>query len=291
MAVNAAGELIGVPTRASAGGPEGDIVDCRPVVDTNRDGVIDDSDTCVPIGGFINGLRPVNLARPLIASAERGEPYAAAPLALPPSGGYDLTETYFMGLVFSDGVSSDDRPRDLWYALPGGATKLCAFWDYEGMTDGMRWSAYWFINGELDEGGSYLDEVWDGGGAGNWWVCVLNESGLDSGLYELVLEVESGYMLADSIFVGGDHALVDLTLVNDSGTRICYAYLAPSQAENWGQDRLGREESVPPGESRAFQFASGTYDALLVDCDGNTLLEKYGIDLAREHTLSAGGPE
>jgi S1-C subfamily serine protease len=286
MAVNAAGELIGIPTRASAGGSEGEIVDCRPVVDTNRDGVIDDNDTCVPIGGFINGLRPVNLARPLIAAAESGEPYAAAPLAPPPSGGYDLTETYFTSLVFSDGVSEDDRPKDLWHALPGGTAELCAFWDYEGMTNGMRWSAYWFVNGELDEGGSYLDEMWDGGGAGNWWVCVLNEGGLDDGLYELVLEVESEYMLADSIFVGGDHALVDFTLVNDSGERVCYAYIAPSQAENWGQDRLGREESVLPGESRVFQFASGAYDALLADCDGKTLLEQYGIDLARERTLS-----
>jgi len=289
MAVNAAGELIGIPTRASAGETDGDIVDCRPVVDTNRDGQIDESDTCVPIGGFINGLRPVNLARPLIAAAEGGEPYAAAPLAPPPAGGYDLSDTYFHDLVFSDGVSQDDEPKDLWYALPGGATELCAFWDYEGMTDGMRWSAYWFINGKLDEGGSYLDELWDGASAGNWWVCVLNESGLDDGLYELVLEVESEYMLADSIFVGGDHALVDFTVVNDSAEMVCYAYIAPSQAENWGQDRLASEESVSPGGSREFQFASGSYDVLLADCDGKTLLEQYDIDLAQERTLRFSG--
>jgi len=289
MAVNAAGELIGIPTRASAGETDGDIVDCRPVVDTNRDGLIDDNDTCVPIGGFINGLRPVNLARPLIAAAESGETYTAAPLAPPPAGGYDLSDTYFRSLIFSDGVSDDDQPKDLWYALPGGAPELCAFWDYEGMTDGMRWSAYWFVNGELDEGGSYLDELWDGASTGNWWVCVLNESGLNDGLYELVLEVESEYMLADSIFVGGDHSLVDFTLVNDSGEKVCYAYIAPSQAENWGQDRLGSEESVSPGERREFQFASGTYDALLADCDGKTLMEKYGIDLARERMLRLGG--
>ena len=289
MAVNAVGELIGIPTRASAGETDGDIVDCRPVVDTNRDGLIDDNDTCVPIGGFINGLRPVNLARTLIAAAEGGEPYAAAPLAPPPAGGYDLSDTYFRGLVFSDGVSENDQPKDLWYTLPGGAPELCAFWDYEGMTEGMRWSAYWFVNGELDEGGSYLDELWDGASAGNWWVCVLNESGLDDGLYELVLEVESEYMLADAIFVGGDHALVDFTLENDSGEKVCYAYIAPSQAENWGQDRLGSEESVSPGERREFQFASGSYDVLLADCDGKTLLEQYNLDLAQERTLRFSG--
>ena len=72
MAANALGELIGVPTIAASGAEGGDIVDCRPVADTNRDGSIDQFDTCVPIGGFINGLRPVNLALPLIAAAQSG---------------------------------------------------------------------------------------------------------------------------------------------------------------------------------------------------------------------------
>src|SRR4030065_1371770 len=41
MAVNSAGQLIGVPTRASGGSTEGGIVDCRPGGDTNRAGLID----------------------------------------------------------------------------------------------------------------------------------------------------------------------------------------------------------------------------------------------------------
>ncbi len=289
MAVNSAGQLIGVPTRASAVEAGGDIVDCRPVVDTNRDGVIDDQDTCVPIGGFINGLRPVNLARPLIEAAERGDAYVAAPLAPPPSGGYDLTDTYLHNLAFSDGVTEDDQPKDLWLALPGGSTELCAFWEYEGMIDGMRWSAYWFVDGALDEGGSYLDEEWDGSDAGSWWVCVLDEGGLSDGMYEVVLEVEGENMIADSIFVGGDHTLVDFTLVNESTLEICYIQIAPNQAENWGQDRLGIEETLQPGAEQAFRFASGAYDMLLSDCDGDPLLEEYGIDLTRDSTYRFTG--
>ena len=289
MAVNAAGQLIGVPTRASAGETRGDIVDCRPVVDTNRDGVIDDNDTCVPIGGFINGIRPVNLARSLIEAAERGDAYVAAPLAPPPSGGYDLADTFLHRLVFSDGVTDDDQPRDLWLALPGGSTELCAFWDYEGMIDSMRWSAYWFVDGVLDEGGSYLDEEWDGSDAGNWWVCVLDEGGLSGGMYELVIEVEGENMLADSIFVGGDHTVVDLTLVNESTLEICYIQIAPNQAENWGQDRLGVEDTLRPGAEQVFRFASGTYDMLLSDCDGDSLLEEYAIDLSQDGTFRFTG--
>jgi S1-C subfamily serine protease len=68
-AVNGKGELIGVPTMASAG-EDGEIVDCRPVTDTNRDGVIDRYDDCVPIGGFLNLLSPASRAEVLLAQAK-----------------------------------------------------------------------------------------------------------------------------------------------------------------------------------------------------------------------------
>jgi S1-C subfamily serine protease len=72
LVANAAGELIGVPTQLGYGG-EDEFVDCRVLADTNRDGLIDENDNCVPTGGFINALRPVSLALPLIEAAERGE--------------------------------------------------------------------------------------------------------------------------------------------------------------------------------------------------------------------------
>ena len=72
LAVNAAEELIGVPTQLGYGGDD-QFVDCRSLADTNRDGYIDDNDSCVPTGGFINALRPVKLALPLIEAARRGE--------------------------------------------------------------------------------------------------------------------------------------------------------------------------------------------------------------------------
>jgi hypothetical protein len=210
-------------------------------------------------------------------------------MAPPPSGGYDLGDTYFFGLVFSDGVTEDDQPLEQWHALPADSVQLCAFWDYEGMVDGMRWSAYWFVDGELDEAGSYLDESWAGSDTGNWWVCVMDEGGLGDGLYELVLEVEGESLLTDAIFVGGDHSVIDFTLSNESGLEVCYIQIAPNQAENWGQDRLGAEETLLPGSERVFSFAGGAYDMLLSDCDGKPLLEKYGIDLTQDVTFRFTG--
>lgn len=62
-AMNARGQLIGVPTTGAA-------LDCRPG-DTNGDGVEDEADVgCVPTGGSLAQLRPINLARPLLASVD-----------------------------------------------------------------------------------------------------------------------------------------------------------------------------------------------------------------------------
>jgi S1-C subfamily serine protease len=62
-AINAAGELIGIPSSGTA-------LDCRPG-DTNGDGVVGPEDVgCLPTGGSLAQLRPINLARPLLASVD-----------------------------------------------------------------------------------------------------------------------------------------------------------------------------------------------------------------------------
>ena len=72
LASNAKGELIGIPSQLGYGG-DGQFIDCRVLADTNRDGVIDNQDSCVPTGGFINALRPIKLAIALIEAAKGGE--------------------------------------------------------------------------------------------------------------------------------------------------------------------------------------------------------------------------
>jgi S1-C subfamily serine protease len=84
------GNLVGIPTQLGSGGDSG-IVDCRTLADTNRDGVIDENDTCVPTGGFINSLRPIKMALPLIEAARKGEENIVAEIvpeqtALPQTG-------------------------------------------------------------------------------------------------------------------------------------------------------------------------------------------------------------
>jgi hypothetical protein len=65
-------KLIGIPTQVDAGEP-GDIVDFRPLSDTNHDGQIDGRDTCVSVGGLLNALRSVRVVMPPIKAARRSE--------------------------------------------------------------------------------------------------------------------------------------------------------------------------------------------------------------------------
>ena len=278
LGANSEGELVGIPTIVTSGSEYGQSVDCRPLADTDRDGDIDSADSCVPVGGFINALRPINLAAPLIEAAVAGRQYLGSEPQMPPEG-FDIGQVKFEGLLFSDGVTETNEPTQLWYALPDTSTTICAFWDYQGMTDGLTWSSYWFINGELDEGSSISGQVWGGGEQGNWWVCNFNENGLANGVYEVVLEVEGSVLATDSVFVGGSRNAINYMLVNSSEAAVCLVNLSPTDANNWGQNDLASGERIEPGGSRGFPLASGTYDLRVVDCSGNPIVEEFGLEI------------
>jgi S1-C subfamily serine protease len=118
LAADSEGYLIGIPTQLGYGGDD-QYVDCRVLVDTNRDGIVDDQDSCVPTGGFINALRPINLALPLIEAASQGRvtihnemaPISNEPVEMPSSG----------QVLYSDDFSSDANGWD-WSGREGSIT-------------------------------------------------------------------------------------------------------------------------------------------------------------------------
>ena len=149
LAADDSARIMGVPTRASSGG-NGNITDCRQVQDTNGDGQVDQNDSCIPIGGFINALRPIELARPLIQAALAGKQYVSRF-----NGG---------GAVSEAGSGSEAASNFAWldatYTSKGcdlgnpvssfPATALCigASFTYSGMTKGEAVREQWFLNGK-----------------------------------------------------------------------------------------------------------------------------------------------
>lgn len=199
-AVSEEGLLLGVPTQGGAGSTD-KIVDCRYIADTNGDGYIDENDTCVPMGGFINALRPINLAKPLIEAASRGlgpQPTPQPqPQPQPPTG-----EARVSRFLFAPGVDEYDQPVSVVDSFPSGTEEIYLFFYYEGFQDGVSWQPVLVYNGE-----AYPDlwplSNWDGGAEGSWWVSVWDNAPLAEGTYEFVLNYGGEALGSASVQVGG----------------------------------------------------------------------------------------
>jgi len=199
-AINEEGELIGVPTRIGAGNTK-EKVDCRPVADTNNDGDIDAKDTCVPVGGFINALRPVNLAKSVIRAAGRGlgKP-TLKPRPLPePKARKEGARV--SRLIFAPAVDDYDQPVTVADSFPSGTEDIYLFFDYEEFQDGVPWSAELIY-----ENGTYTDTwpmtSWDGGPSGSWWIGYGGQV-LDDGTYEFILYYDNEEIGSAEVEVGG----------------------------------------------------------------------------------------
>lgn len=65
---------------------------------------------------------------------------------------------------------------------------------------------------------------------------------------------------------------VNLTVNNTSGNQeICYLFVSPTTASDWGPDLLGNQGTIPPGQSFSLAVEPGIYDVLMQDCSGNEL--------------------
>lgn len=201
-AINQRGELVGIPTQAAAGA---DVlpVDARPVIDTNRDGRIDQRDTPMAIGGFINGLRPVNLAKPLLRQAgARGTGQAAFPVtppARPAEIPADRRGIQFSTLVFSAQVTRDGRPVQPAAILPGGVQQIFATVEYTGMRDGLPWKVAWAHEGRAVGG---QEGAWDGGAQGRRVIALGSRTPLPDGVYQLTVAVQGQVVAQGEVTVG-----------------------------------------------------------------------------------------
>lgn len=83
---------------------------------------------------------------------------------------------------------------------------------------------------------------------------------------------------------GGEGGTASLTLVNNSGKKVCYVYISPNTNDSWGDDWLGEEEIIRPGESRTFYLEPGFYDLRADDCDGEPIAEEYDEEISGDVT-------
>lgn len=190
MGTNDQGQLIGVPSIASSGNANSEATDCRVIQDTNGDGVLDSKDTCIPIGGFINALRPVNLAMPLIKAAQSGlaytSPYTGQTAQTPAqaSGGEKIGPINWFTVDAQGNLGAQVS------AYPSGASVLVAAFKFQGFVNGEQWSETWTSGGQTVYTGSYS---WDQGSDGAYGTSLSNQGNpLSDGSYHLELFAGSG---------------------------------------------------------------------------------------------------
>ena len=185
-AIDADGKLVGVPTQVGQ-------VDARRLADTNKDGVIDEKDAAISTGGFINKVRPINLAYPLITQAQKAllqgggtqpnnapkptTPSTPAPTAPAPKA------ASFSPFVFATQIDANRRPIDPGASFPPTTTQLIAVTQYVGMVNGASLSSQWSIDGEKVAGS---DLIWGAGPEGAFSFTISNGGDpLPAGKYTL----------------------------------------------------------------------------------------------------------
>ncbi|MBN1260992.1 MAG: protein kinase [Anaerolineae bacterium] len=130
----------------------------------------------------------------------------------------------------------------------------------------------------------------------SWGADRLGESGiigdgysqvfpLDSGIYDVqiidcndaILGTAWEVASSTNLTIGGP-GMISLTLLNESSTELCYVYIAPSSADNWGEDLLGAGETILPTTGvRRFFVTPGTYDLQTQDCEGQETVTELTV--------------
>jgi serine protease Do len=154
LATNSKGQIIGIPSQVTTG-TASEATDCRRIQDTNGDGKIDQNDACVPTGGFINGIRPINWAKPLIKAAQSGKAYTS-PYPNPvennppsnPTPNPSTTSGQFNLVGWSEKADQNGCPLNPVNDFPTGTMNITAVFSYTGMSNGDQVEWHWFLDGK-----------------------------------------------------------------------------------------------------------------------------------------------
>lgn len=195
---NDEGLLVGIPTSAptvlqSLGSL------CLRIQDVNRDGVVNELDSCVPIGDNVSVVRPVEFARPLIRGASLG--LAVDSLTIPrfqPSvGGRPRISRVFSSPSVVDGI-----PSTVVASLPAGTTSHYLFFDYENMTPETVFEMRVTIDGIPSDVFSLPPVRWSGRDRGLWYVGSSGQP-YPNGRYEFRIFVDGVAAASYVLVIGG----------------------------------------------------------------------------------------
>ncbi|MBL8163542.1 MAG: trypsin-like peptidase domain-containing protein [Anaerolineae bacterium] len=256
-AYNTQGQLVGIPTTAPL--RQGILnTNCIPIQDTNRDGIVTASDDCIAIGGFINALRPSNLARPLVRAASLGLDVEVMSLPTTTSSGNTPT---ISRLFFSPSVNEAGMPTTVISNLPSGSTSLYLFFDYANMSPETVYELRVTTDGRPNATFSLAPVRWSGGSSGLWYIGSSGQP-WPNGVYEFTLFANGVAAPTQRLTIGGPPQIT--ATMSD----IVFGLL------NLRGEPLGNGFVLPSGNTASAQFlyrnmSNGTNWTAIWYLDGN----------------------
>jgi len=295
-AVDDEGLLVGVPTKFGAGD---DLeLDCRQYSDTNNDGRIDENDACIPMGGFINALRPVKLALPLIEAAQHGLQTQPAPEVVPGPSSVAGVPTISRPL-FAPAVNDFDQPVSVMQSFPSGTETIYLLFDYDGLEDGASWQPVLVYDGEVYDD-IWAPASWNGGARGTSWLSIQNDP-LADGAYEFVINYQGQEIGSASVTVGGGlpagPQISDIRFASGNQTGYVFAagsaeveasfeYEGLARNQDWSFAWYYEREEIGRGAGTRLPGGSGTGSLFLSPPQG-LQVGVYRLELFLDDVLAA----
>ncbi len=192
------GKLIGVPTTSPVVGLSPD-AKCVTLQDSNGDGVMNSSDICVPVGGFINSLRPSSFVRPLLRAAS-----LSLKLDIPGASSSQTTgdgAPKFSRLFFSPSVNQAQMPSSVVANLPSGTDSVYLFFNYANMTPETVYELRVTSNGIPNPQFSLSPVRWSGGENGVWYIGSTGQPWAN-GIYDFTLFIDGNAADSKRLVIG-----------------------------------------------------------------------------------------
>jgi len=81
-----------------------------------------------------------------------------------------------------------------------------------------------------------------------------------------------------------ESGLGSVDIVNNSSSKtICYVYISSTTSDSWGDDQLGSDNTVAPGQTFTItDVPVGTYDLRADDCDNTEIDSEMGVEITAE---------
>jgi hypothetical protein len=192
---------------------------------------VTNNDICIPIGTFINSIRPSSFARPLLRAASLN---LQVDTPLQPEIRRNIGDTpEFTRLFFAPSVNEAGMPSTVISRLAAGSNSLYLFFDYHNMRPETVYELRVSTDGIPNQTFSLAPVRWSGGENGLWYIGSSNQP-WPNGVYDFTLFANNRTAGNARLVIGGaaepNPTFSDIVfgIVDNRGTPLGNGFVLPA---------------------------------------------------------------